>query len=347
MVVPQAGSSTGLQGAHLVATGIGGSGQAVSLSSGQAVNVSQLIVQSQGHDASSRLELQMSRSPLKSQVTPPVLAVTTSPRLTGAPTTSASASGGTIHHLGQSPPRGAGGNPRSTSLQPLANPVQQHIAVMNTGNQQQQQGSLLPQQQGQKQQAQGLLSPQLGQSLAVQLQASTATNAQQLQSRRLSQTASSLSSSPVVNPAAVRQSTTSFTGVLTSGGQQNPGVKITTNPGVQSPDRPPRKKIKLEQRPPATEEIAHYRKLICDEKLREMTRIKETYHDHLTELFFLQNGGNLMDYFVWMKKPPSLHLQNMLKSGRLDSDEEDDGPDGQTEVNFLQKSYVANIQLLY
>lgn len=55
-----------------------------------------------------------------------------------------------------------------------------------------------------------------------------------------------------------------------------------------------------------------------------MTEIKENYREHLTELFFLQNGWNIMDYLTW-KKRPTVQLLNFLKSGNLDSDDEELG----------------------
>ncbi len=98
-------------------------------------------------------------------------------------------------------------------------------------------------------------------------------------------------------------------------------VKTRTSP-IQSPEQP-RKRIKLEEKPAASGEIANYRKLICDEKRREMAKIKVSYKEQLTELFYLQNGGNIMDYFVW-KKRPTVHLIDFLRSGKLDSEDEDD-----------------------
>ncbi|XP_062606790.1 helicase domino-like isoform X2 [Saccostrea cucullata] len=86
----------------------------------------------------------------------------------------------------------------------------------------------------------------------------------------------------------------------------------------------PKKKIKLEEKPAATHEIANHRKLILDLKYKSMLDIKEPYIDNLTEMFFLQNGGNLMDFLAW-KKRPTPQLVHFLKSGSLDSDDEEEG----------------------
>lgn len=85
----------------------------------------------------------------------------------------------------------------------------------------------------------------------------------------------------------------------------------------------PKKKIKIEENVPASAEIAQNRKLILDHKYKEMSELKENYIDCLTELFFLQNGGNMMDYFLW-KKRPTPQLVHFLKSGNLDSDEDEE-----------------------
>ncbi|XP_065935140.1 helicase domino isoform X5 [Magallana gigas] len=85
----------------------------------------------------------------------------------------------------------------------------------------------------------------------------------------------------------------------------------------------PKKKVKLEEMPATTQEIANHRKLILDLKYKSMLDIKEPYIDNLTEMYFLQNGGNLMDFHGW-KKRPTPQLVQFLKSGCLDSDDEEE-----------------------
>lgn len=85
----------------------------------------------------------------------------------------------------------------------------------------------------------------------------------------------------------------------------------------------PKKKVKLEEIPAPTQEIANHRKLILDLKYKSMLDIKEPYIDNLTEMYFLQNGGNLMDFHGW-KKRPTPQLVQFLKSGCLDSDDEEE-----------------------
>ena len=80
----------------------------------------------------------------------------------------------------------------------------------------------------------------------------------------------------------------------------------------------PLKRIKLDK---GCHDASNQRKIICEYKRKEMCRLKDAYKEHLTELFFLQNGGNAIDYFMW-KKRPSPQLLHFLKSGNLDNDEE-------------------------
>ncbi|XP_069134718.1 helicase domino-like isoform X2 [Argopecten irradians] len=100
-----------------------------------------------------------------------------------------------------------------------------------------------------------------------------------------------------------------------------PNLTALANQSAMGPS--PKKKVKVEEKAPATAEIANSRKLILDQKHKEMKEIKENYIEFLTELFFLQNSGNMMDYHTW-KKRPTPQLVHFLKSGNLDSDEEDD-----------------------
>lgn len=76
--------------------------------------------------------------------------------------------------------------------------------------------------------------------------------------------------------------------------------------------------------------------LFQNEKLSQVVELKESYYDHLTECFFLQNGGGLMDYYAWRKRP-SPQLVHFLKSGRLDSEDEDENP-----VVYLKEGKVSD-----
>ncbi|XP_023242373.1 helicase domino-like, partial [Centruroides sculpturatus] len=94
-----------------------------------------------------------------------------------------------------------------------------------------------------------------------------------------------------------------------------------------SPVNSPRpKRIKLEEKPPADEETASMRKKICDYRNNEIKSNKEKYQEHLAELFFLQSGGNIMDYLSWRRRPVQQFLA-FLKTNALESDGEEESSD--------------------
>lgn len=180
------------------------------------------------------------------------------------PVSTVSASGGTIHHHGQSPTRGA----------PLVSNLPHNIISMNVNQ------------------------------------------AAQIVQRRSSQGAASSNPGTPVTGRVVLDTRQILSHPLSH-------ITSTVTRHVQSTGQPPKKKAKLEERPPATPEIAQQRKMILDAKYKEMMEIKENYVEHLTELFFLQHGRNLMDYLAW-KKRPTPQLVAFLKAGALDSDEEEE-----------------------
>ena len=136
--------------------------------------------------------------------------------------------------------------------------------------------------------------------------------------------------SPLASPAAQQSTLTKGMNFQQQQKQQIVGVgassplkaRASSHGVAQSPDRP-LKRIKLEEQPAPSEETARYRKLICDARLKEMADVKGFYIEHLTELFFLQNGFNVIDYFAW-KKRPTMQLLHFLRSGHLDSEEEEE-----------------------
>ena len=235
--------------------------------------------------------------------------------------TSASASGRTIHHHGQSPTKGG-------MIPPLAiNPAQHTSNPTITMNVNQQMKQLTSQQQQQLQAAahavlsQGNQQSTIGSTLQVQ----DPSQSPQQTVRRSSGNASPGSAGSTQRPFERTSPILSQLSTL---------LPQRTSP-KQSPERP-RKKIKLEEKPPPNEETARFRQFICDEKLSEMTCVKDHYMEHLTELYFLQCGLNLMDYHTWRKKPPSQLIQ-VYKSGQLDSDDEEIGQEKKIndEVSFL------------
>ena len=239
--------------------------------------------------------------------------------------TSASASGRTIHHHGQSPTKGSvipplainpaqhASNPALTSMN-----VNQHIKQLTAQQQQQLQAA------AQAVLNQGAQQGAIGATLQVQVPSQ---NQQQTVHR----------SSGNVSPGSASSTRRQFERTSPILSQFSTLLPKRTSP-KHSPDRP-RKKIKLEEKPAPNEETAHYRQLICGEKLREMASVKDNYMEHLTELYFLQCGLNLMDYHAWKKKPPPQLIQ-VYKSGQLDSDDDEIGQEKKIndEVSLCNKN---------
>ncbi len=88
---------------------------------------------------------------------------------------------------------------------------------------------------------------------------------------------------------------------------------------------PSPKKIKLESKPPPSKEVANYRRLSVKLRKRRSRKFKNKYKGHLTELWFLQNGGNLVEFGAWKRAPPPEYFGFMREENKkfqLDSDDE-------------------------
>lgn len=89
-------------------------------------------------------------------------------------------------------------------------------------------------------------------------------------------------------------------------------------------DTQARKRIKLEPQYdvsslPSTP--LFYRTLYINSRENELSELHSLYKDHISELFFLENNGNLMDYIAWSKRP-NIHLSRLLQSTGLDNTDE-------------------------
>lgn len=100
---------------------------------------------------------------------------------------------------------------------------------------------------------------------------------------------------------------------------------------------PKSKRMRLEERPPPSPEVANMRKRFCEHRGQQFKNNKENYVEHLTELFFLQNGGNMMDYLAW-KRRVTPQLLAFLKANALENDEEEE----QRMINQLRGTTIAS-----
>ncbi|XP_044099506.1 E1A-binding protein p400 isoform X5 [Neovison vison] len=211
-------------------------------------------------------------------------------------------SGGTVHHLGPQSPAAAG----AAGLQPLASPG--HIATASLPPQI---SSLI---QGQLvQQQQVLQGPPLTRPLlpGVGLGGASAFGM--------------TSPPPPTSPSrtAVPPGLSSLP--LTSAGSA----------GVRKAPK------KLEEIPPASQELAQMRKQCLDYHYREMEALKEAFKEYLIELFFLQHlQGNMMDFLAFKKKHYA-PLQAYLRQNDLDLEEEEEDEEEEEEEEE-EKSEVIN-----
>ncbi len=51
------------------------------------------------------------------------------------------------------------------------------------------------------------------------------------------------------------------------------------------------------------------RKRVKDHHIGVGLQTKEKFQEVLAELYFLQNGGNMMDFLGWKKKPPQTYFE--------------------------------------
>lgn len=67
-----------------------------------------------------------------------------------------------------------------------------------------------------------------------------------------------------------------------------------------------------------SQDISTLKKLIIEKKYLRLKSIKEEHYDNVAELFYLQSGGNMMDYPAWKKKPPCPQFVKVSNAYRLD-----------------------------
>lgn len=82
---------------------------------------------------------------------------------------------------------------------------------------------------------------------------------------------------------------------------------------------PPAKKIKLEAELSNDGEVATYRSLYCEDREKELEKKGQAYQALVMELFFLENGGHMMDYIGWHKRSAANgQLMRYLRSRKAD-----------------------------
>lgn len=104
------------------------------------------------------------------------------------------------------------------------------------------------------------------------------------------------------------------------------------SPTAESPDR---KRVKLEvlelgsscestNNSGGNDDLAALKRRILEHKYMRLRSVREKYSEHVSELFFLQQGGNMMDYPTWRKKPQSPQFITFSRQHRLDQSQLDE-----------------------
>lgn len=105
------------------------------------------------------------------------------------------------------------------------------------------------------------------------------------------------------------------------------------NINSQSAESPDRKRIKLEVTETGSgsngsttgnDDLAALKRRILEHKYMRLRSVKEKYSEHVSELFFLQQGGNMMEHPAWRKKPQSPQFITFSRQHRLDQSQLDE-----------------------
>lgn len=65
--------------------------------------------------------------------------------------------------------------------------------------------------------------------------------------------------------------------------------------------------------------IINYKKRNLNHRVARLKQIKDKHMNHVAEIYFLQTGGNMMDYSAWRKKANEPAFFDFIKRHRLDS----------------------------
>lgn len=72
-----------------------------------------------------------------------------------------------------------------------------------------------------------------------------------------------------------------------------------------------------------TDSIINIKKRNISHRIHRLKQIKENHADHVAEIYFLQTGGNMMDYPTWRKKAQTPEFLTFMKQYRLEPNSAD------------------------
>ncbi|KAK0093865.1 hypothetical protein PV326_012451 [Microctonus aethiopoides] len=137
------------------------------------------------------------------------------------------------------------------------------------------------------------------------------------------------SGSSIVTSSPNRQNTTTKVVLATSPKlvRTSLGNMFITPSSQASGSSPPVKKIKLmdmTDKATVIDDSVGYRRRIMEHKIKRMRAIRDKYAENASELFFLQHGGNMMDFQQWKKRSSTPSYVQFLRQHRLDPDDDNE-----------------------
>ncbi|GLV35974.1 domino [Carabus blaptoides fortunei] len=97
-----------------------------------------------------------------------------------------------------------------------------------------------------------------------------------------------------------------------------PVSTLPSTPKASPGSSPARKRPRLDDLPAGCENLSGARARAMQHKWTRSKCIKESYYEHCAELFFLESGGNMLDYFAWRKRPRTTHYASYLRQQQLE-----------------------------
>lgn len=91
---------------------------------------------------------------------------------------------------------------------------------------------------------------------------------------------------------------------------------VTIN--IQQQQQLPTKKRSAQVLGTDFDSISHIKKRNLNHRLLRLKQIKENHADNVAEIYFLQTGGNMMEYHTWRRKGVTPEFASFMKQYRLE-----------------------------
>lgn len=91
---------------------------------------------------------------------------------------------------------------------------------------------------------------------------------------------------------------------------------VTIN--IQQQQQLPTKKRSSQVLGTDSDSISHIKKRNINHRLLRLKQIKENHAENVAEIYFLQTGGNMMEYHMWRRKAVTPEFASFMKQYRLE-----------------------------